>query len=99
MIYEAMNYCTDVGKVMLQELVGENKRAEVRSKKYEGQPKNGHSGQNRTGGKRDGAAAGKNAHGGSKAGGSKQNGKASGRNQSGGRGQSREKHAGDQKKR
>ncbi|MBQ3591553.1 MAG: YgiQ family radical SAM protein, partial [Clostridia bacterium] len=58
MIYEAMNYCTDVGKVMLQELVGENKRSEVRSKKYEGQPKNGHSGQNRTGGKRDGAAAG-----------------------------------------
>ncbi len=108
MIYEAMNYCTDVGKVMLQELVGENKKAEVRSKKYEGQPKAGQSGQkngssgagqNRTAGKRDGAASGRNAHGGTKPGGTKQNGKPSGRNQSGGRGQSREKHAGNPKKR
>ncbi|MBR4961401.1 MAG: YgiQ family radical SAM protein, partial [Clostridia bacterium] len=42
MIYEAMNRCSDVGRVMLQELVGgggESKKSEVRSKKYDGKAK------------------------------------------------------------
>ena len=42
MIYEAMNRCSDVGKVMLQELVGTgsgSKNSEARSKKPDGQPK------------------------------------------------------------
>lgn len=36
MIYEAMHYCTDVGKVMLEELVGKNQKSEVRSQKANG---------------------------------------------------------------
>ena len=41
MIYEAMNYCTDVGKVMLQELVGENKKSEVRIRSTKGSRRTG----------------------------------------------------------
>ena len=42
MIYEAMNYCTDVGKVMLQELLGgKDTQYAVRDRKYEGKPKPG----------------------------------------------------------
>ena len=44
MIYEAMNRCSDVGKVMLQELVGAgsgSKNSEVRSKKPDGKPDGG----------------------------------------------------------